>query len=121
MTPRTRRDRRAIRICYLLSILLPLAAWLAAPDAKATPAQDIAYLATLDHFNVPYGDPTTAISAGRSVCNALDAGVTLQTVFNTSVRAGFTPTQAAHEIGAAVGAYCDEYEDLFQPSQGQVV
>lgn len=86
--------------------------------AAADPVDDYAYLTTLDHFQVFYSSDEAAISVGHSVCDALDVGLTVTNIAMIAVRAGYTPSEGGYIVGAAIGAYCDEYGYLLEDSGG---
>lgn len=89
------------------------------PSAKADSSDDI-FIAVLDNFSVPYGDPDSAIEEGHKVCAILDKDPVL-------ILAGFdvmdtfpdmTFKQAGQFTGAAVGAYCTQHDNLYNDTQG---
>lgn len=90
------------------------------PSAHAGPNEDRAFIQTLDHFAVPYSTVPKVIDAGHAVCDGIDGGLTPIGVMSIAMRAGFGQTDAAHLVGAAIGAYCNEYAYLLDPAQAYV-
>jgi hypothetical protein len=88
--------------------------------AKADVVTDIAYLATLDQFGVYYNTDQTAITLGHSVCDALASGLTPTTIVRIGQRTGYSPTDAGYIVGAAIGAYCDQYSWMIGMPSGRV-
>lgn len=99
MTPRTRRDKRALRTCYAVLALFVFGTWLST-QAKADPAADA------------YAD-----KYGLVVCNVLDkyptfAGITgiAQGIHND----GLSYYQAGNVIGESVSNLCPQYVGLLK-------
>lgn len=82
--------------------------------AQATPAEDYAYIRTLDQFGIYYSSEPAAIAAGESVCDALDAGLTVDEIGGIAVNEGVGARDAYIIIGAAIGSYCDEHSHLIE-------
>lgn len=83
-----------------------------AARADAMPPED-AYIATLDHFGVPYGNAGAVITVGYAVCVDLDNGVSIETEVRTGQLAGgFSRSDAETIVGAAVGALCPRHSSL---------
>jgi hypothetical protein len=99
-----------------VALLVAVSAFLGAALYFSAPAHadavDSVYLDTLDHFGVPYVSEQTAIDGGYAVCSAFDDGLSLIRVVRIAVESGFTVDQASYLAGAAIGAYCPEYEHL---------
>jgi hypothetical protein len=95
-------------------LLIPAGLWLA-PIVHAGPLEDAAYISVLDDFGVYYSSEQAAIDTAYSICAAFDAGASFRRVLHAALAAGFTQTDAASEIGAAIGIYCIEHADLLQP------
>lgn len=91
----------------MVALLGPLGA--AAPTARADPNDD-KFLAALRSQGINYRSAATAISAGHSVCTALDHGEApsqvAQDMMNSSNLDGF---HAGYFVGASIGAYCPNY------------
>lgn len=68
-------------------VLFALSAWKAAEaSADADTAGEIAYLATIESYGIPYSTEDAAIEAGYAICEGFREGLSL----NTVVRAGVT-------------------------------
>jgi hypothetical protein len=112
MTPRTRRNRRALWLALALPWLIVLAAVWTTSRANADPIDDYAYISTLDYYGVDYSTRAAVIDAGHAVCSGLDRGLTPIGVVRIAVQAGWNQSDAAHMVGAAIGSYCDEFSYL---------
>jgi hypothetical protein len=107
---RPRQVRRRFAAAAISLTVLTGAGTFWAAEAHAGPVEEQAYLATLDHFGVPYSSASAAVAAGESVCDGLDAGLTLNQIAVIALDAsGYTPRQVGYIVGASVGALCDEY------------
>lgn len=78
----------------------------------AMPSDEELYVATLDIQGVYYSAPDAAVAAGRAACDSLDAGMSFYAVGMSAVGAGYSPEDAGYIVGAAIGAFCPEHEDL---------
>lgn len=85
--------------------------------ANAQPGDDLAYITTLDYFDVAYTTPAAVIELGHAVCTGLGRGLTPIGVITIAPDSGWNQTDAAHLVGAAIGAYCDEFSYLISPNQ----
>lgn len=88
-------------------LLIPAGLWLA-PIVHADTIDDQAYISVLDDNGVYYSSEQAAIDTAHAICNAFDAGRSFRQVLHAAVTGGFTQTDAASEIGAAIGIYCAE-------------
>jgi hypothetical protein len=71
---------------------------------------DNAYLQTLDHFGVYYVSDAAAIELGHIICSGLDSGQTPHEIVMIGRRSGaYSLGDAEYIVGAAIGAYCDQY------------
>lgn len=59
----------------------------------------------------------SSISAGKSTCEALDAGNTIDDVISIALE-HFTPQQAGTFVGASIAAYCPNYEAALDAALG---
>lgn len=120
-TERRMRPRRLRRVIAAVSAGLVLTGagvgW--AVDAHATPQQDWAFIHTLDHFGIYYSSTAAAVDAGHALCDGLDAGLSVTALGVIAMNAGYTTKDAGTIVGAAIGAYCDQYAYLVQP-RGQL-
>jgi hypothetical protein len=91
-----------------------------APLARADQNDEL-YLAVLDMNGIRSStDPAGLIGIGHDVCNAFDNGRSVSrvavTIMDSAEQANIsaleTPSGAAHLIGAAIGAYCPQYQSL---------
>lgn len=94
-----------------------------ATDAKAEPATtgELAYIATLDNYDVYYANDDAAISLGYDICRAFELGAAVEDVIDIGVSStgGFySSTDVAHIAGAAVGALCPHVDPPFESSLG---
>ena len=83
-----------------------------APDVvQPTVSPDTLFLGQLDQAGVP-APGQAHIDVAHSMCDALDAGATMQQVFLTALGSSpLTPEQTGTLIGAGIVAYCPEYVD----------
>ncbi|MFE3081760.1 DUF732 domain-containing protein [Nocardia tengchongensis] len=72
---------------------------------------DLAYIATLDKYHVPYSSKEAAIRVAHNVCTARAAGDSETAVGLTIVKSGyFSFDEAGAIVGAAEAGYCPEYK-----------
>lgn len=90
--------------------------------AKADLAEDVAFITTLDVFGIDYDNSEAdAIALGHSICDALAAGHTPATIARVGQRdGGYSKIDSEHVVGAAIGAYCDEFGPLIGMPSGRV-
>ena len=97
MTPRTRRDRRALRTAYLLIAMLPVAAWFSG-KAHADPISD-----------------TYAAKYAGVVCSVLDEYPTYSGIQGVVIgihNDGLTWYESGEVLGTAVFNVCPRHADL---------
>lgn len=99
---------------WLPLLLIPAGICLA-PIVHADPLEDGAYISVLDDHGVYYSSEQAAINTAHAICDAFDAGVSFRQVLHAAIRAGMRQTDAANEIGAAIGIYCGEHADVLRP------
>lgn len=85
--------------------------WAAQADADPN---EWAYIAALDSEGIYYSSEAAAIDAGESVCEGLDAGLSLRAIGAVAMNAGYSASDAGYILGAAVGAFCPEYSYLIE-------
>jgi hypothetical protein len=95
-------------------LLIPAGLWLA-PIVHAGPLEDVAYISVLDDNGVYYSTEQAAIDTAHAMCNAFDGGASFRQVLQAAMLAGMRQTDAANEIGAAIGIYCAQHADLLRP------
>ena len=83
-----------------------------APASSGHTPTEVAYLANLDDLGVYYASDESAIAAGRSVCDTLDAGVDIYEIGEVITEAGYTVREAGYIAGSAIGAFCPRYDYL---------
>jgi hypothetical protein len=92
------------------------------PARADTSTDDFAFLAILAKYDVPEpGGDTAAITVAHRVCVNLHGGETPLTEALDMYRANatYTLTDAAHFVGAAIGAYCpDQLSRIDNPNAG---
>jgi len=81
------------------------------PSPAPDPAADAAFLKELKDAGLSFQDPAAAISAGKTVCELVDAGHSDQEIVNNLQlhNPGFTGTGAAKFTAIAAGSYCPKY------------
>jgi hypothetical protein len=68
---------------------------------------DDAFIATLDEQQITYPTQAYAIRAGHGVCDALDAGTTINDVASRISKESYLGMyDAQYLVGASIGAYC---------------
>lgn len=100
---------------WLPLLLIPAGICLA-PIVHAGPLEDVAYISVLDDHGVYYSSEQAAIDTAHAICDAFDAGASFRQVLHAAVLAGMRQTDAASEIGAAIGIYCSEHADVLRPT-----
>jgi hypothetical protein len=90
-----------------------------APKLTLAQARDKAFLEIIREAGFP-GTDTAVVSAGHSVCDAADVGLSFMALVNAvgspspNNPAGYTPKQTGQFIGASIAAYCPEHQTLYQ-------
>ncbi|BBY21331.1 DUF732 domain-containing protein [Mycobacterium stomatepiae] len=81
------------------------------PSPAPDPAADAAFLKELKDAGLTFQDPAAAISAGKTVCELVDAGHSDQEIVNNLQlhNPGFADNGAAKFTAIAAGAYCPHY------------
>lgn len=93
----------------------PVPATATTPVTPSVNVADAAYLLTLDRLGVRYSTGAAAINVGHLVCSAIDEGHTAMDVGFTIVASGnYDTSDAGHIVGAAVSAYCPQYNSELQ-------
>lgn len=84
---------------------------LAAPAQADVPGGDAEFLAALSGAGLGHRGPAVAVSAGRAVCQLMEAGLSpMDTVVAVqTTNPGFTIERAAQFANIAAGAYCPQY------------
>lgn len=83
-----------------------------APTTEAELTDDDLFLIVISE-EIPNAGPAH-IDLAKSVCRAFDAGATVEQVFLTLIGASdhLTAEQLGTLVGAGIGAYCPEHDDL---------
>ena len=89
--------------------------------STAIPAQaDVmtdAYLMVLDEQGITFPSDGVAIAAGFEVCDHLDMGLTaLETATEVYNQSGLNPYDSGFLVGAAISAFCPEYNYMIPSS-----
>ena len=72
---------------------------------------DSRFIDRLDEGGIHYSSENAAIKAGKSVCDVLDAGYSVnQATYQAANGTGYSLYEAGFIVGASVYAYCDEYK-----------
>ncbi|WP_186629016.1 DUF732 domain-containing protein [Rhodococcus sp. BP22] len=71
---------------------------------------DEVYLTNLRLGGVPVGEEADALTVAHGICDGLDSGVDIRRYQAAGTGSGLTTDQASYTIGAAVNAYCPQYE-----------
>jgi len=96
-----------------------IAPFLGTARADASPANDRAFIYTLDSEGIIYTTEGDALRAGEAVCQYLDLGYdAMETVTLVVDASGLGWYQAGYFVGASIAAFCSEYADLI-PGQAQ--
>ncbi|OBI94795.1 hypothetical protein BST16_01315 [Mycobacterium asiaticum DSM 44297] len=125
--------------CLALAIVIVVVGWVMATDNKSsnaaqppgttaassrasatttttvssTPDQDSRYIAALNEKGIEFANPDVAVHNGKTVCQNLDAGMTVQQI--TAQFQQDSPDFAAHAndfVAVSVRAYCTQYSKL---------
>jgi hypothetical protein len=86
-----------------------VAGGLLAPDAHATPVDDVTFLQVLDERGITYPSASKVIEAGHLVCQFLDAGNSLPAVIKAVHDNTQLGSDSAYFVGVAVGSFCPEH------------
>ncbi|CDO88084.1 lipoprotein LprJ [Mycobacterium triplex] len=81
------------------------------PSPAPDPAADANFLKELKDAGLTFSDPAAAISAGKTVCELVDAGHSDQEIVNNLQlrNPGFAENGAAKFTAIAAGSYCPKY------------
>ncbi|MCP9270739.1 DUF732 domain-containing protein [Mycolicibacterium arenosum] len=88
-----------------------------APASADISAQDQQFLDVVKQLNVPVNSDADAITIGRDICTAVDAGKiqpasTVRGVMSRLQAQGLDKGQAANLVWGAVAAYCPQYRAI---------
>ena len=90
-------------------LLIGLAAGGSSADSK--------FIERLDEGDIAYSSESAATKAGRSVCDALDEGYSVdQVTYVAADGTGYSLYEAGFIVGASVYAYCPEYRNQISPN-----
>ena len=89
----------------ILFVGLVAGGWLA-PDANATPIDDVAFLQTLDERGIGYPSASKVILAGHAVCEYIEQGHSITSTIDMVDENSVLGSESAYFVGVAVGAYC---------------
>lgn len=82
--------------------------------AKASPAQDDAFLSALDKQGIIYPSPDYAIRTAKEVCTLLDDGANgVDMSREVSKNSGIPVQNAGFFVGASIAAYCPSHRNAF--------
>lgn len=106
-------DKQARMWCVLVlgSAALGIMGITFSASVNADDDTDFTYLLTLESEDI-YLSENTAIAAGQAVCADFAGGTTRdEIVVNTMGRTGLSLYEAGFLTGAAIAAYCPQFED----------
>ena len=78
----------------------------------------------IEAYESEYGDASVGyegqiIDIGYSTCDALDAGVTFETIATTAYDSGMDMEEAGYIVGASVTAFCPEWTEYLMDTVSQ--
>lgn len=113
------RDRNALAAIAGFTVLLGYALGRSCAPAHADPIDDKAFILTLDSYGITYTSPEYAIAQGRSACTSTATYGVMPTVQAVYLRVpSFSQMDAAHFVGASIGAYCPWLSTAAQQQSG---
>lgn len=84
-------------------------------SADAETLEEVAYVMALDDEGIAYSSEDAALAVGYSTCDALDKGATFPMLIRNGVLGShgyYSAGDVGYITGAAIGAFCPEYEAL---------